>query len=146
MRGSLPLDITDSNPEEISRWFRGKIDFNLALPMIDNKEIIPVGGRLVTLNGKRAAYTIYRFGQSQISLLVTYNEKVEGEFYQVETVKGIPFYFYNYRGFNIIAWKHGGLAYSLVSDLPQNGKQSCLICHEKGDKLIEQEFFGDIDS
>ncbi|MBI3815472.1 MAG: zf-HC2 domain-containing protein, partial [Nitrospinae bacterium] len=40
LRGSLPLDITDSNPEEISRWFRGKIDFNLALPMIDNKEII----------------------------------------------------------------------------------------------------------
>lgn len=144
LRGTLPLDITASNPEEISRWFRKKIDFNLLFPKIASKEITLVGGRLAILNGKRAAYTVYRIRESTISLLVTYNEKVDGEFYHVETIKDIPFYFYNIRGFNIITWRHGGVAYSLVSDLPQKGKQSCLICHEKGGGLTNiHEFFGE---
>ena len=75
-RGQLPLEVGSERPEVVSRWFSGRVPFNLTLPDYpvgpgERKPYHLLGGRLVSYRDDYAAYVAYRMDDRPISLLVT---------------------------------------------------------------------------
>ncbi|HEY3120568.1 MAG TPA: zf-HC2 domain-containing protein, partial [Vicinamibacteria bacterium] len=61
VRGQLPLEIRSDRPQEVARWFDGRVPFQLALPEYpvaegQRKRYTLMGGRLVAFHGDYAAY------------------------------------------------------------------------------------------
>jgi anti-sigma factor RsiW len=134
LRGQLPFEIATDSPEEISRWFAGKVSFSLKLPNyqeVSGQEILYrlEGARLVGFKNDYAAYVAYQMQKRPISLVVT-SERVAVPSGGEEIVsKGLTFHYDSIDGLKVITWSDRGLTYALVSDLEERGQQSCMVCH-----------------
>jgi anti-sigma factor RsiW len=133
--GQLPFEIASESPEEISRWFSGKVPFDLTLPNYQESSgqqrlYSLEGARLVALNNDYAAYIGYRMGSRPISLIVTAAKGVYPQGGTVIAAKGIEFHYDQLSGLKVITWADRGLIYALVSSLEERGGQSCIVCHE----------------
>lgn len=133
-RGQLPLEVASDRPEEVSRWFRGRVPFHLTLP---DYPVLPgeqkfyrlEGGRLVSFRDDYVAYAVYRMDERPISLLVTSSERVRPEGGDTVTFGKLDFHLESRAGLKVITWSDNGLTYALVSDLTVSGSASCLVCH-----------------
>jgi anti-sigma factor RsiW len=135
LRGQLPLEITSASPDDISKWFQGKVPFSLKLPNYQessgqDKLYKLEGARLVNFKNDYAAYVAYQMQMRPISLVVT-SDKVASPSGGEEIVsKGITFHYDSIDGLKVITWSDRGLTYALVSDLEERGQQSCIVCHQ----------------
>jgi anti-sigma factor RsiW len=134
LRGQLPFEIATDSPNEISRWFAGKVSFSLQLPNYQEasgQEILYrlEGARLVGFKNDYAGYVAYKMQERPISLVVT-SERVAVPSGGEEIVsKGLTFHYDSIDGLKVITWSDRGLTYALVSDLEERGQQSCMVCH-----------------
>jgi anti-sigma factor RsiW len=133
--GQLPFEITSESPEEISRWFSGKVPFDLTLPNYQEssgqeRRYSLEGARLVALDNDYAAYIGYRMGSQPISLIITAAKGVQPTGGIEIVAKGIHFHYDQLSGLKVITWGDRGLIYALVSSLEERGEQSCIVCHE----------------
>lgn len=134
LRGQLPFEIATDSPDEISRWFAGKVSFRVELPNYQEesgqeKLYRLEGARLVGFKNDYAAYVAYQMQKRPISLVVT-SEGVAVPSGGEEIVsKGLMFHFDSIAGLKVITWSDRGLTYALVSDLEERGQQSCMVCH-----------------
>ncbi|HKS40124.1 MAG TPA: zf-HC2 domain-containing protein [Blastocatellia bacterium] len=134
LRGQLPFEIATDSPDDISRWFEGKVSFSLRLPNYQEasgqeKLYRLEGARLVGFKNDYAAYVAYQMQKRPISLVVT-SERVAVPSGGEEIVsKGLMFHFDSIAGLKVITWSDRGLTYALVSDLEERGQQSCMVCH-----------------
>jgi anti-sigma factor RsiW len=134
VRGQLPLEIRSERAAEVAGWFAGRVPFNLTLPdyPVGSGERKPyglVGGRLVAFHGDYAAYVVYRMEDRPISLLVASAAAVLPRGGATVASGALTFHLETVAGLNVISWTHRGLTYALVSDLPEDGARSCLVCH-----------------
>ena len=135
--GGLPLEVTAGSPGEISKWFVGKVPFNLKLP---NYEDTPeqeklykiVGGRLIGYKQDYAAYVTYQMHDKPISLVATSEEVSKPTGNRMFALKDLTFYLDEVSGLKVFIWSRRGLTYALVSDLDEYGQQSCMVCHPGG--------------
>jgi anti-sigma factor RsiW len=132
--GRLPLEVRSARPDEISRFFTGRVPFNLTLPDYqvgpgERKFYELEGGRLVSLGGDYGAYVAYRMDGRPISLLAASSESARPSGRQAVTSGALTFHLDRVAGLNVITWTDKGLTYALVSDLSVGGEQSCLVCH-----------------
>ena len=58
-RGDFPVEVTGPASADVSRWFRGKVDFPVRLPSFQSESVRLVGGRLANVDHQRAAYALY---------------------------------------------------------------------------------------
>ena len=135
LKGQLPLEIATASPEEISRWFAGKVAFSLELPgyqEASGQEILYrlVGARLVGFNNDYAAYVAYQMRQRPISLVVTSVSAARPSGGEEIVSKGLTFHYDSIDGLKVMTWSDRGLTYALVSDLEERGQQSCMVCHQ----------------
>jgi len=144
LRGQLPLEIASAAPEQISKWFIGKVGFRVELPnyqeLSGQEKLYDLeGGRLVGYRNDYAAYVAYRMQQRPISLLVTSEQTARPSGGEEIVSKGITFHYDSISGFKVITWADRGLTYALVSDLEERGQQSCIVCHQgtKDQNFIE---------
>lgn len=133
-RGQLPLEITSHSPQEISRWFAGKLPFNLKLPDYpespgQSKPYEVVGARLIGFQQDYAAYVAYRLRQRPISLLVTSETVARPTGGEEIAWRGLRFHFDAIDGWKVLTWSDNGLTYALVSDFEERGQASCIVCH-----------------
>lgn len=134
LRGQLPFEIATDSPDDISRWFSGKVSFKLQLPNYQEasgqeKLYSLEGARLVGFKNDYAAYVAYQMQKRPISLVVT-SERVAVPSGGEEIVsKGLTFHYDSIDGLKVITWSDRGLTYALVSDLEERGQQSCMVCH-----------------
>ncbi|HJQ69582.1 MAG TPA: zf-HC2 domain-containing protein [Blastocatellia bacterium] len=139
VRGQLPLEISSVSPEQISRWFSGKVSFRLELPSYQEasgqeKVYSLEGARLVGFNKEYAAYVAYQMRSRPISLVVTSNSVTLPSGGAEIIMKDITFYNDSIDGYKVMTWSHRGLTYALVSDfekgdLEKDGLESCIVCH-----------------
>jgi anti-sigma factor RsiW len=145
-RGALPLEVRSDRPEEVSRWFSGRVPFHVALPDYpvgpgEQKFYRLEGGRLVALADDYAAYLAYRMDEQPISLLVSSAERVRPSGRETVVSGGLTFHLESVAGLNIITWTDKGLTYALASDLEVSGERSCLVCHGSPDERRKIEGF-----
>jgi anti-sigma factor RsiW len=88
-----------------------------------------MGGRLVAFHGDYAAYVAHRMDERPISLLVTSASAVQPEGGVRVSSGAFTFHLESVAGLKVISWTDRGLTYALVSDLREDGAQSCLVCH-----------------
>lgn len=143
-RGQLPLEIGSAAPEEVSRWFAGRVPFSLALPDYpvgpgERKFYRLEGGRLVSVGGDYAAYVAYRMDGRPISLIVTSAALARAEGADTVRFRSLVFHQREVHGLKVITWSDKGLTYALASDLSVSGGHSCMVCHGSPDErpLIE---------
>ncbi|HEX5731695.1 MAG TPA: zf-HC2 domain-containing protein [Blastocatellia bacterium] len=134
LRGQLPLEISSVSPEQITRWFTGKVSFNLELPPYqgppDQEKLYSLeGARLVGFNNDDAAYVAYQMQQRPISLVVTSNSVVLPSGGEEIVSQGMTIHYALVDGYKVMTWSHKGLTYALVSDLEEFGQDSCIVCH-----------------
>jgi hypothetical protein len=133
-RGQLPLEIGSDRPEVVSRWFSGRVPFNLTLPDHpagpgERKPYTLLGGRLVSYRDDYAAYVAYRMDDRPISLLVTSAQLARPSGGETVAFGSLVFHQQPVNGLKVITWTDRGLTYALASDLSVNGSQSCMVCH-----------------
>lgn len=134
LRGQLPLEISSVSPEQITRWFTGKVSFRFELPSYQEaseqeKPYSLEGARLVGFNNDDAAYVAYQMRQRPISLVVTSNSVVLPSGGEEIVSQGMTIHYASIDGYKVMTWSHKGLTYALVSDLEQYGQDSCIVCH-----------------
>ena len=136
LQGQLPLEIVSAVPEQISRWFAGKVSFLVKLPNYQEssgqeKLYQLEGARLVGYNGDYAAYVAYQMRTRPISLVVTSDAVARPSDGEQIVARGITFHYNSIKGLKVITWSDRGLTYALVSDLEERGQQSCVVCHQE---------------
>jgi len=135
IRGELPLEVTSSNPQQISEWFDNKVKFNVKLPSYQEtsgQEILYTleGARLVGFQNDYAAYVSYHMKERPISLVITSELLAKPAGGEEITSQGLTFHYNAINGLKVLTWSDRGLTYALVSDLDERGHQSCIVCHQ----------------
>ena len=135
LRGQLPLEIGSAVPEQISKWFAGKVPFSVMLPNYQEssgqeKLYNLEGARLVGYKNDYAAYVAYQMQMRPISLVVTSEAVAQPSGGEEIVSKGLTFHYDSIQGLKVITWSDRGLTYALVSDLEERGQQSCIVCHQ----------------
>jgi anti-sigma factor RsiW len=133
-RGQLPLEVASDRPEAVSRWFEGRVPFQLALPDYrlgpgETKPYHLEGGRLISFQRDYAAYVAYRMDEEPVSLLVTSSDRVRPRGGEIVRSGALTFHVQSLGGLNLITWSDKGLTYALASDVAVPGARSCLVCH-----------------
>ena len=108
-RGQLPLEMDSSRPDEVSRFFAGRVPFHLALPDYpvgpgESKPYRLLGGRLVSFRNAHAAYVAYRLGDRPISLLVTSAALAQPRGGDTVAFGRLVFHQRSVRGVKVITW------------------------------------------
>ena len=145
-RGQLPLEIASDRPEAISRWFGGRVPFQLQLPDYPvgpgrEKPYRLEGGRLVSFRDDYAAYVAYRMGEQPISLLVTSASAATPAGGSTVTSGALTFHLESVAGLKVITWSDNGLTYALASDVAVEGARSCVVCHGSEEERRKLERF-----
>lgn len=133
-RGQLPLEVRSDQPQEVSRWFAGRVPFQLTLPDYrvgpgEKKVYRLEGGRLVAFGGDYAAYIAYRMGDQPVSLLITSADRIRPEGGEIVRSGALAFHLEAIAGLKVISWTDNGLTYALASDVAVSGARTCLVCH-----------------
>ncbi len=103
----LPLEIEQS-PENIERWFGGKLDHRVTVPRFPNART--AGARILQVRDKPAAYIRYD-APRQMGLFVY------GDDNDVDV--GATPAMGSSLGYNVVSWREGGVVYQLVTDLDE---------------------------
>jgi anti-sigma factor RsiW len=132
--GRLPLEFLSDKPDEVARWFDGRVPFHVTIPAYpvapgERKFYALEGARLVTVGGDYAAYLAYRMDGRPISLLIASAEKVKPSGRDTVTWGHLTFYSESAAGLKVITWSDNGLTYALASDVAVSGARSCMVCH-----------------
>ncbi|KJU86793.1 transmembrane transcriptional regulator (anti-sigma factor) [Candidatus Magnetobacterium bavaricum] len=107
--------IDSSNPEDVVRWFRGKVDFQAST--ITLKAILK-GGRLCNIGKRKTALLFYEYGNVPLSLFIAKGQAS----YKLKTMKevvvnGKKMSVGHIDEYTVVIWQDRGLAYHLVSEL-----------------------------
>ena len=132
--GRLPLEVRSDRPDEVSRFFAGRVPFHVTLPEYpvgpgEKKAYELEGGRLVSLDNDYVAYLAYRMEGRPISLLVASEDKVKPSGRDTVRSGRLSFHIDAIAGLKVITWSDNGLTYALASDVSVEGARTCLVCH-----------------
>jgi len=135
VRGQLPLEMASENPQDISTWFTGKVNFSVQIPNYQEssgqeKLYTLEGARLVFFKNEYAAYVAYQMSHRPISLVITSDSEAKPSGGEEIASRGLRFHYNAIDGLKVITWSDRGLTYALVSDLEERGQQSCIVCHQ----------------
>ena len=109
--------IESSQAEQVETWFRGKVDFAVHVPRVAHAEL--VGGRRCSLFGKHGALLSYRTQGTPVSLYIFEGTEVNPARFERLDLGEHTFTRASSKGHSLLLWKNRGLAYTLVSELPE---------------------------
>ncbi len=127
-----PLSVESSNMHQVKPWFAGRLDFTPRLGFLGDDEFPLEGGTVVFLQDHRAAGFLFKRRLHKISLFVlpagdeSWSKANEVSLGRVRAQAASS------RGFSLLRWRDGELAYVLVSDL--NPTELALL----GKKIVGQ--------
>jgi anti-sigma factor RsiW len=100
-------DVATSDRHTVKPWLTQRLDVAPPVRDLATDGFPLIGGRLDYINGHRAAAIVYRRDRHIINLFAWAAPRQTDTGFQAEAV----------RGFNIISWRHDGIAYAAVSDV-----------------------------
>jgi len=118
---SLPMDVVASSCDQVARWFRGKVDFNVASPHLGDVAAC-LGGRVINVQDRFGAYFLLDApGGHRVGMMV-FNAGDEDDLGGPirRTVGGHEVYFGTAHGASTAAFRERDLAYVMTSDLGED--------------------------
>jgi anti-sigma factor RsiW len=100
------VDVPSSDRHTVKPWFQGRTAFAPPVPDLANAGFLLIGGRLEVLRQQPAAAIVYQRRQHVISLYVSFSAGADAAPDRQEL-----------RGYHLLHWSHGGMAYWAVSDI-----------------------------
>jgi len=114
-----PLQIVSANAKEVSDWLRDRTALAVNVPPVDPRTGSLMGGRKCKINGKPAAFIVYRIGKEMVSVVaLRESDDVLAPMKRVER-DGHTHWIDHCRGHTILACRRGELIYAVVSRLPE---------------------------
>jgi mycothiol system anti-sigma-R factor len=101
-------DVTSSDQHSVKPWLSGRLDFSLPVVDLTGSGFPLVGGRLDYLDERPVAALVYKHREHVINLFV-WPSRDGTESAGVRTLAQ--------RGYNVLHWTQGGMAFWAVSDL-----------------------------
>lgn len=112
------VDIESGGTHQVKPWFEGKLDFAPVVPAPGEGELRLLGGSVGYVFDRKAAVVVYQLRLHVVTLLVFRPEGLPwpgtGD-RPIGPVRGAELA--PVRGFNVVLWRAGGLAYALVADV-----------------------------
>ncbi|WP_242342728.1 anti-sigma factor family protein [Anaeromyxobacter terrae] len=112
-----PVEIESGGTHQVKPWFEGKLDFAPVVPAPEGSELRLRGGSVGYVFDRKAAVIVYALRLHAVTLLVFRPEGLpwpDTGARQLGPARGREV---SARGFNVVLWRDGGLAYALVSDV-----------------------------
>ena len=100
------VDVPSSDRHTVKPWFQGRLSFSPNVPDLSTEGFALTGGRLEMVRRAPAAAIVYKRRNHVINLLVAPANQADS-----------PPRAQSSEGYNLVAWKKGGLSYWAVSDL-----------------------------
>jgi anti-sigma factor RsiW len=117
---TLPLEVNGPDAENVSLWFRGKVDFAVVPPRFPNQRVQLVGGRISNVGDRQAAHLIYDHDGRPVTVVVFQGGDMPlGGTHPIQ-VGSHMVHLGQSRGYNVAVWRQGGVSYAVSSDLDQN--------------------------
>jgi len=113
-----PVEGNSEDSDEVENWFHSKVDFNVALPRFNRRQLSLVGGRLSNLAERQAAMIRYRQGGRRFTLFVISDTDsgVDLGGQECRRDRQRELCLAEVRGYAVITWRSHGLVYSMVGD------------------------------
>ncbi len=121
-RADVPMDIVAADTAGVQSYFSGKLPFAVRLPRLDPQDPPnALGGRIVQLGDREAAYVRYDTPHGRMSLLVYEDGNRHGlsEVAPLYKLGEHQVMVKHVRGYTAALWRASGLVYAMVTDLPE---------------------------
>jgi anti-sigma factor RsiW len=114
-----PLQIVSADAKEVSNWLRDRTALAVSVPSVDPAVASLMGGRKCKINGKPAAFAVYRIGNEMASV-VALHESDEALMHMNRVERNGHVHWVDHcRGHTVLACRRGELIYAVVSRLPE---------------------------
>lgn len=138
-RGTLPLDVASGSPAVVRRWVRERTglgaDLAVQRPAEDAGRFELLGAKDLTVAGARALAVVYRIdGHPTVLLTARAGDVADRPQAWSLAGKTVRHHVDPASGGRILSWTNSGQIYTLVSELPALGLDSCFICHTDAER------------
>lgn len=114
----LPAEVSGSDPAEVSRWFRGKLDIPVRPVTFQGAPARLVGGRISNVRDRMAAALYYDVGGRRMTVFMFDGALVPHEAVLQGSVDGRPYYITSSHGYTVTLTEVQGVGCAIASDLP----------------------------
>lgn len=116
---SKPLQIVSADAQEVSRWLEDRTALVVRVPAVDSAIATLQGGRKCKIDGRPAAFAVYRVGGDPVSVVAMRgSEQALASMKRIDR-DGHTHWVDRCRGHTVLACKRGDLIYAVVSRLPE---------------------------
>ena len=117
LEGEAPLQVQASDLHQVKPWFAGKLDFAPPITFKGDDDYPLLGGQVARFLERRVACFVFARRLHKISLFVVPKQDLAGPRESPTGFAATPEQSFTSRGFSVVSWERGELAYLLVSDL-----------------------------
>jgi anti-sigma factor RsiW len=112
----LPADVQAQAPQQVTRYFRGKVEFPVRPAVFDRHDVHLLGGRLSNVRERRAAAVYYDVHGSRVTLVVFEAPELAGDAFRMR-FHGQDLYYRDVNGYPVPVRQYHGLSYAFTGDL-----------------------------
>lgn len=119
-RMNWPPEVVAADVAPVQSYLRNRLPFALEVPQLRESKTVSLGGRVVPLGDRQAAYVRYEVPGGRIAIFV-YEDQDRSipEVVPGFTINERRVRLNRVRGYTTAHWRSRGLIYSVVSDLPE---------------------------
>ena len=115
------IDVASSDRHTVKPWLSAKLDFSPNVVDLANAGFPLAGGRVDYIDNRPVAALVYRARQHVIDLFIWPQEKAADAPIRERAAKG----------YNILRWSEGGMAYWAVSDVGADDLKSFVDAYKR---------------
>lgn len=116
MLGRLPLELTTTDQEEVSRWLRGRLARPVGLPALAPEGQAKMSTRWARLATAEGAQILVDRGGRMLSLFIMPVREAPGRLGRRVVQAGREFFVNQLEGYTVVFWRQADLLYCLVAD------------------------------
>lgn len=120
-----PAEITTSDRRAVAGWFGQRVRFEVPVPDFSSSGIRLLGGRLSELGDREVAYLLYEKGRNLVSFFAFPRKGLAFPQAEWVTHEGNTYVTTHLRGYEMVLWSDGDMAYALVSGLSRDSLLEC---------------------
>ncbi len=112
----LPADVQAEAPQQVTQYFRGKVEFPVRPAVFNRGDVRLLGGRVSNVRERRAAAVYYDVHGSRVTLVVFHAPELEDEVFQTR-FGGQTLLYRDVNGYPVPVRRYHGLNYAFTGDL-----------------------------